>query len=315
MDRLTDLEQGKVYFKRCATFITTYPTFPSLYPRRWKICLSQRSKVRLRQFSMKDQNPLSAREIKNQSHKLFKKYVNERETARELEAQHWVNLTNGVEMLSMLAKQVAGRDIRFTRLQSSHCEAAAYDKLLWSVDNDMLFSLAIGRPCYVYDLASRNKISGVPRALFLGLQFVRWSLAYLWFANDRPDLVPSCVMVRGKNTVPFWRDEVLPFRIGKDTKKRLRYFIPFVREMGVSDVRLFGIYGAASEFDGCMGLHVKFVRQWLETLSENDGDVRDGVSSNSCSMYDSNSTPDELRQIQKRIRSERDRIAQTTADD
>lgn len=179
--------------------------------------------------------------------------------------------------------------------------------MLWCIDNDLLLSLAVGRPCYVYDLASRNKLLGVSRALFLGLQFVRWSLAYLWFAADRPNLVPERVLVRGKNAVPYWRDTVIPFQIGKDTKKRLRYFAPFAREMGTTDVRLYGVSGPSTELDGCISVHTKFVRQWLESAPMRDtkgygtNTFPDMLRQHALALYDNETTMDGLYEVQRSI--------------
>lgn len=248
---------------------------------------------------------MSSHDAKSKAHALGQKYEKARSMPAKLEPHHWVNLTNGVELLRKVSalQDCARPNIRFMRLQSSHCEASAYDKLLCSLDNDLLLSLAIGRPCYLYDLASRNKLRGVPRALYLGLQFVRWALAYLWFAKDRPHLVPDRVMVRGKNTVPFWQD-VLRYRITKDTKKRLRYFVPYVQEMGTMDVPLFGVYGSVSEIDGCMDVHVKYVRQWAESLNCDDeqvDDIQQRINAYGLSVHNSDSTCDELRDIQKQL--------------
>lgn len=175
----------------------------------------------------------------------------------------------------------------------------------------MLLSLAIGRSCYVYDMASRNKLRGVSRAIFLGLQFVRWSLAYLWFAADRPELVPSRVLVRGKNNVPYWRDIVLQFRIPKDTKKRLRYFACYAREMGTTDIHLYGVYGPPTQLDGCMSIHTKFVRQWLDTQAASHESQRKRTTpvwleKNSLALYDHEATCDELREIRQGMEDQED---------
>lgn len=219
-----------------------------------------------------------------------------------LQARHFVNLTNGVEALPELLEL----DVRFTRLQSSHCESGAYDRILGELDTELLMALACGRSCYVYDFASRNKARGVPRAVFLGLEFVRWSLGWLWFreAADR-------VMVRGKNVVPFWRDTVMPYRIDKVTKKKLRYYAPFAMEMGVREVALHGVYGRASVIDGCKGVHVKMVRRWLEEeerkgRTRDSGDVLDDdvaawFAAHGLMVYDSENSDEDLVATQRAL--------------
>jgi hypothetical protein len=61
--------------------------------------------------------------------------------------RHYVNLTNGLEGLDALSQLVPPEELRFTRLQSSHCEAGAYDKILGELDHDLLWSLASGHTC------------------------------------------------------------------------------------------------------------------------------------------------------------------------
>lgn len=238
------------------------------------------------------------------AHPLTKRYpTNRNEPVSGLSPRHFINLTNGIQCLPDIELLIANEELRFTRIQSSHCESGSYDKILASLDYELLFSLACGRYCYIYDLASRNKARGVPRAIFLGVEFIKWSLAYLWFGVDRPELVPTRVMVRGKNTVPFWRDKVLPYKISKSSKKRLRYFQPFVEEMAVDEVRLSGVYGRATEIDGCKGIHVKMVRSWLEQLPHLVGDdhMLRWLADNGYALYDAECSEEELIQTHERL--------------
>lgn len=214
--------------------------------------------------------------------------------------RHFINLTNGIEALPQIASLTSKDQVRFTRIQSSHCESGAYDKLLSSLDTELVFSLACGRDCYIYDFGSRNRARGVPRALFLGVEFIKWSLAYLWFSPDN-SRVPNRVLVRGKNTVPFWQDEIMAYKISKDTKKKLRYFTPFVREMGVDAVKLHGVYGRVSDIDGCKDIHVKMVREWLENEQEEKDmlDFESWLERFRFAEYDSSGTPEDLVRTQE----------------
>jgi len=218
-----------------------------------------------------------------------------------LSPRHFINLTNGIEALPYMESLISKEEVRFTRIQSSHCESGAYDKLLSSLDTELLFSLACGRDCYIYDFASRNKTCGVSRALFLGVEFIKWSLAYLWFSSESP-LVPDCALVRGKNTVPFWRNEVLQYKIGKDTKKRLRYFSTFAKEFEVKEIKLHGVYGRVSEIDGCKELHVKMVKDWLDGAEAQVGDHGQHFNLWSAkfklAQYDNRATANDLVRIQ-----------------
>lgn len=222
-----------------------------------------------------------------------------------LRPYHFINLTNGIEALSNLSSLLPATELRFTRIQSSHCESRAYEKILLSLDNELLFALACGRSCFLYDFASRNRQRGVPRSLFLGLEFIKWSLAYLWFHKTQPNLVSDKVMIRGSNTVPFWRDEVMGFRISRDAKKKIRYFEPYAREMGVTEIKLFGIYGRVSDLDGQKQVHVQMVRDWVQGQagsaegSETEQVVRQWHHMNGHAEYRATSSREELIALQK----------------
>jgi hypothetical protein len=187
-------------------------------------------------------------------------------------------------------------------MQSSHAEASAYDKLLSELDHDLLWSLSAGHACYLYDFAARNPKRGVPRAHFLGAEFVKWALAYLWFGRDSP-LVPASVQVRGKNVVRFWRDDVLPRRIAKDTKRRLRYYSPFAAAAGLRRIDLRAVYGRASAIDGQKDAHVAIARAWLDAAAGADlgaGAERmdEWMREWRLALFDADTDADELRRVQ-----------------
>lgn len=280
------------------------PEYQSHFQRRsWR---SEKKQCTLKSTSSIDEIALKPRAGLTPAHALTAKYPQSRpKSLPNLAPRHFINLTNGIEALPDMSSLLPGSELRFIRIQSSHCESGAYDKLLNSLDNELLFSLACGRDCYVYDFASRNKSQGVPRALFMGLEFVKWSVSYLWFTGD-PDAIPEKAFVRGKNTVPFWRDEVLPYKISKDTKKKVRYFAPFAKEMGVRDIKLHGVYGRVSEIDGCKDVHVKLVRDWLEEQLNNGSDddaedeaVGNWINSRGYAEFRADSTGDDLVSIQE----------------
>lgn len=266
--------------------VTTNKDVAKRYVGKVKMCQASRS------------SPKSREEVAR-SHPLSQKYPNQREVAiTDLSAHHYINLTNGIEAIVDLDTMLSGTQIRFTRIQSSHCERGAYEKILTYLDNDLLFSLACGRKVFVYDFASRNKVRGVPRSIFLGIQFIKWSLAYLWFGKNAPELVPDVVLVRGKNTVPFWRDKVMPYRIEKNLKKRIRYFAPYAQEMGVTDIKLHGVYGRATSIDGCLMVHVKMVREWLEKNENRSRLNCDELAAGKYATFDPTVTEEELVKIQ-----------------
>lgn len=89
---------------------------------------------------------------------------------------NWINLTNGLQAI---------RDYRLTdysvmRLQSTHCEQKLWSEVLRSVPDDFLFRLALGFECRVYDYGA-NKT--VPRAIWQGLEWVRYVVTRRWTGN------------------------------------------------------------------------------------------------------------------------------------
>lgn len=107
---------------------------------------------------------------------------------------HYINLTNGLQALPTLrALQLPPR---ITRIQSTHCEQQQLEQLCLGLGPDLLFHLATGRCCLVWDLGSRNKKRAVPRALWYGLEFIRFSLALAWYGRSTPAYVRGHCVTR-----------------------------------------------------------------------------------------------------------------------
>lgn len=74
------------------------------------------------------------------------------------------------------------------------------------LDPSLLLHLAAGRCCLVYDFGSRNKKRGVPRALWMGAEFVRFALTYLWGLER-----PATAVCRGHNVSADFERSVRAF--------------------------------------------------------------------------------------------------------
>ena len=151
-------------------------------------------------------------------------------------ARHFVNLKNGIEAVPALRDDL-GLDFDFLRIQSTMCEAGDMEKVVGELDANFLIAAALGYSCVVYDYGSRDKKRGAPRALWYGLEFVRYALNVEWFgASDR---VP---VLRGKNVGRDFSRKLRGF--SKSAKKKLRYYRKFltddVKTRGA--VRLVGVY-------------------------------------------------------------------------
>ena len=83
---------------------------------------------------------------------------------------HFINLTNGIEALDKLPPHLQN-NVNFVRIQSSKCEANDFYGILQDVDHNLLFHLATGAECVVYDFGSRGsrwpgaEDQKVPRAI------------------------------------------------------------------------------------------------------------------------------------------------------
>lgn len=152
---------------------------------------------------------------------------------------HVCNLSNGIEALPALQKHaVPLENVGFMRLQSSHAEAQAFDKILLELDHNLLVRLALGHHVLVYDVGSRaahwpdgNK--WVPRALWWGLPWVQYVLNDVW--NLEP--ASATTKLRGYNVNDLFRKQL--FNLPKSTRKRLKYYRTFV---ATEHLRLFGAY-------------------------------------------------------------------------
>jgi hypothetical protein len=152
------------------------------------------------------------------------------------------------------------------------------------------------RSCYVWDLGSRNKKRGAPRALWAGLEFVRWCLDTRWLhrpgggsggggggesggesgsegagsgsddggdsggggggAAPRP---PPQAHLRGHRVTAEFEAHARR-RFSQSTKRRLQYYARYAAP-GLPGVRLFGIYRATGN-DGDAGHYAALARAW-----------------------------------------------------
>ena len=102
---------------------------------------------------------------------------------------HFINLTNGIEALDKLPPDLQN-NVNFVRIQSSKCEANDFYGILQDVDHNLLFHLATGAECVVYDFGSRGsqwpgaEDQKVPRAIWWGLEWIRYALTRAWKLPD-----------------------------------------------------------------------------------------------------------------------------------
>ena len=81
------------------------------------------------------------------------------------EKKYFLNLTNGIEALKFF--KIPYNEINFIRIQSSHLESGAFEKILLTLDSNFLMWLAMGFECIVYDFGAKSEKT---KALYYGLE-------------------------------------------------------------------------------------------------------------------------------------------------
>lgn len=158
--------------------------------------------------------------------------------------------------------------INFVRIQSSHCEANAFYSVLENLDHNLLFHLATGARCLVYDLGSRQtkwphqdglEAKKIPRALWWGVEWSRYALGKVWkIDTEKPTL-------RGYSTVKLF-DEKLN-AMPKALYKKLKYYRKFDPQI----VDLVPVYcKGGTDNDGNDRAYARMVDDWCQALSSQE---------------------------------------------
>ena len=150
----------------------------------------------------------------------FSEHESSNTQGNQIYIKHFINLTNGLEILPSLKKQVMRksasiqdnkflrdgkgnegleekypymndfiniREISFIRIQSSRCESNDLDGILSDLDHNLLINLALGIPCIVYDCGSRgtkwpDDEQGISWAIWSGLSWIKYALKRCWIS-------------------------------------------------------------------------------------------------------------------------------------
>ena len=129
--------------------------------------------------------------------------------------KYFLNLTNGIEALKRY--NISLNDIQFLRIQSTHLENEAFDKLLLTLDSNFLMWLALGYECVIYDFGAKSETS---KAMYYGVEWIKYVLNIRWFGNyDAP-------IVKGKNVKQQFAQHYN--NIDKKTKKQIDYYKKFL---------------------------------------------------------------------------------------
>jgi hypothetical protein len=87
---------------------------------------------------------------------------------------HYANLTRGVAC--------APKNAKLCRIQSTQCEAKAWDRVLMSVPDELIAGVALGQFTVVHDFSERPRET---RAMWQGLTLVRIMMELRWWGELR----------------------------------------------------------------------------------------------------------------------------------
>lgn len=90
---------------------------------------------------------------------------------------NYINLTNGIQAI----KDYGLKEYRFIRIQSTHCEQKRWEDILNNLSDDFLMNVALGNKCIIYDYGAKKD---TPRAIWQGLEFIKFILNKLWYNID-----------------------------------------------------------------------------------------------------------------------------------
>lgn len=153
-----------------------------------------------------------------------------------MEVNYYVNLTNGIEAIPALC-DVVGTGYKFIRIQSTSCERHMWDKLIQDLDYDFLMNLALGKRCVVVDFGARKK---VPRAVYQGLEFVRYVLYRRWLDKEYQTNINRHNNKNIINNCNSYFNQCYK-NLEDKTKKKLDYFKPY---LNTDEIKLCSVCGS-----------------------------------------------------------------------
>lgn len=165
--------------------------------------------------------------------------------------KHYLNLTNGLEWKLFLDN----RRIQYSyiRIQSTTLEQHNYAKLFNDLDHDLLFNLAIGNRCFIYDCGT-NRLNS--KTIYLGVPLIRYILRRYWYRigspfrytrNSKEQIYDCCDSFRNI----FDKIDRSVIKEYRDVKNRIKYYKRFING---KDVLLHGI-SKSTTHDGDYGFY------------------------------------------------------------
>lgn len=155
--------------------------------------------------------------------------------------RHFINLTNGIEAIPVISEPYA-----FIRIQSTACEQKRWDFVLQDLDYTFLLALASGETCVVYDYGANKP---VPRALYQGVEWVRYALTRRWLGVE---ITP---IVRGRRVLRYFRE--CYGALDKRTFAKIDYVRKF---LNTDEIRI-ELRTGATQHDGDYDYYARILRE------------------------------------------------------
>ena len=189
------------------------------------------------------------------------------------ECIHFLNLTNGLEALPMLRS--AGISPGYVRIQSTLCEQQELERVISDLDSSLLLHLALGHCCLIYDLGSRNKKRAAPRAVWYGLEFIRYTLSCAWDVPLPPNGIHRAFL-RGHDAHAAFDGHIRGF--STSTKRKLKYYAQYLPPNGLKAIQLYGVY-KSTEHDVDFPFYLDIAHRNLLPNLPNDNTVKQSPNS------------------------------------
>ena len=107
------------------------------------------------------------------------------------------------------------KNCNYIRIQSSHIENKAYDKLFYGLPAQLLYHLAINKECVIVDCTS----NGTGKVIKSGIPVILYVLYRLWY--DCSYDPPKYIDIQYLDTIYH--------KLAKQTKAKLRYYKKFTK--------------------------------------------------------------------------------------
>lgn len=131
----------------------------------------------------------------------------------------YLNLTNGLDYLSILKDRVDLSNADFIRIQSTTCEQKVWHKLLLELDYNFLIDIASGNQVFVFDTSAHKN---TPRSIYQGVEWIKYFLNKYWLEKEYIPIVNGC------NCIAYFAECYEKVIRMPDVKSKYKYLKKFI---------------------------------------------------------------------------------------